>query len=70
MLESPPWWQRQGRAGWLANPATTQAQNQGYVSAHPNITPSVICWSGGGDVVVLRTQGRSIFMTPGANGMS
>lgn len=35
MLESPPWRQSQGRAGGLTNPATIQAQNQGYVLDHP-----------------------------------
>ena len=39
MLESSPWWRSKGRTGGLMDPATTQAQNQGYVLAHPNIHP-------------------------------
>lgn len=35
MLDNLPWWRRQGRAGGLTNPATNQAQNQGYMLAHP-----------------------------------
>ena len=35
--EISSWKGAQGRAGGLTNPATTQAQNQGYNLTHPNI---------------------------------
>ena len=38
-LESLPWWCGFGRAGWLTNSATIQAQNQGFELPHPNIYP-------------------------------
>ena len=37
MLERLPWGCRCGRAGGLANSATTQAQIQGFELAHPSI---------------------------------
>lgn len=36
MLESSPWHWIQGRADWLTNPATSQAQNQVYILVHTN----------------------------------
>ena len=50
---------KSGRAGRLANPATTEVQNQGYVMAHPSIHPIWSTRVGLGVRLVLWTQGSN-----------
>lgn len=40
-----PWWWGRGKTDMMTNPATTEAQKQGYVLATPTSTLYVICWS-------------------------
>ena len=69
MVESSPWWWRQRRTGGLSNSAATQAQNEDFELAQPNINP---IYNLPAHVTghVLQTQGcKKTSMTQGNNRM-